>query len=53
MIARQPPPVSFDWAADLLMRIMAGIDWLLEQPIVMGILVVVAIIGLIQYAMGS
>jgi hypothetical protein len=46
------PPVDFSWTADLLARILAGIDWAVHQPVVMVILVIAAFISLIQYAMG-
>lgn len=52
MITQQPSN-SFAWTQDLLMRIIASIDWLMAQPIVMAILVAGAMIGLVQYAMGG
>lgn len=53
MITQQPPPNSFGWTADVLARILAGIDWAMHQQIVMVILVAGFFVGLIQYAMGS
>lgn len=45
-------PDSFAWTGEVLAHIVAGIDSLMQQPAVMAILVFLAFITLIYYAMG-